>query len=97
MNRICNTCNIEIDENNYLKDRTVCKSCYNENRKKTTITPLSIFNNQKLIKSTITMITTIISHPLKIAPMLLLAQETSAKPISCSKYQKKKVTKDQFI
>ena len=34
MNRICNTCNIEIDENNYLKDRTLCKSCYNKNRRK---------------------------------------------------------------
>ena len=34
MNQICNTCNIEIDKNNYLKDRTVCKSCYNKNRKK---------------------------------------------------------------
>ena len=34
MNRICNTCNIEIDENNCLKDRTVCKSCYNRNRRK---------------------------------------------------------------
>ena len=34
MNRVSNTCNIEIDENNYLKDRTVCKSCYNKNRRK---------------------------------------------------------------
>ena len=34
MNRICNTCNLEIDKNNYLKDRTVCKSCYNKNRRK---------------------------------------------------------------
>ena len=34
MNRVCNTYNIEIDENNYLKDRTVCKSCYNKNRRK---------------------------------------------------------------
>ena len=34
MNRICNTCNIEVDKNNYLKDRTVCKSCYNKNRRK---------------------------------------------------------------
>ena len=34
MNRFCNTCNIEIDENNCLKDRTVCKSCYNKNRRK---------------------------------------------------------------
>ena len=34
MNRICNTCNIEIDEINYLKDRTVCKICYSKNRRK---------------------------------------------------------------
>ena len=34
MNRICKTCNIESDENNYLKDRTVCKSCYIKSRKK---------------------------------------------------------------
>ena len=34
MNQICITCGIEIDENNYLKDRTVCESCYNKNRRK---------------------------------------------------------------
>ena len=34
MNRICNTCNIEIDDDNYLEDRIVCKSCYNKNRRK---------------------------------------------------------------
>ena len=34
MNRIFNSCNIEIDENNYMKDRTVCKSCYNKKRRK---------------------------------------------------------------
>ena len=34
MNRVCNVCNIEINENNYMKDRTVCKSCYNKNRRK---------------------------------------------------------------
>ena len=34
MNRICNTCNIEIDKNNYIKDRTACKSCYNKSRRK---------------------------------------------------------------
>ena len=28
------TFNIETDENDYLKERTVCKSCYNENRRK---------------------------------------------------------------
>ena len=34
MIRICNLCNIKKDKNNYLKDRTVCKSCYNKNRRK---------------------------------------------------------------
>ena len=48
MNRICNTCNIERDENNYLKDRFVCKSCYNKNRRKNNINPL-IHNPQPKI------------------------------------------------
>ena len=34
MNRIYNICKIELNENNYLKERTVCKSWYNQNRKK---------------------------------------------------------------
>ena len=34
MNQYCSAFNISIDENNYLKDRTVCKSCYNKNRRK---------------------------------------------------------------
>ena len=34
MNRNCSACNIKIDENNYLKHKTVCKSCYNKNRRK---------------------------------------------------------------
>ena len=45
MNRICNTCNKEIDENNYLKDRIVCKSCYNKNRRK--INSKSLIQNQQ--------------------------------------------------
>ena len=36
MNRKCSACNIKIDENNYLKHKTVCKSCYNKNRRKNT-------------------------------------------------------------
>ena len=36
MNRNCSVCNITIDENNYLKHKTVCKSCYNKNRRKNT-------------------------------------------------------------
>ena len=37
MNRNCSACNIKIDENNYLKHRTVCKKCHNENRRKNNI------------------------------------------------------------
>ena len=33
MNRNCNACNIKADNDNYLKDRTVCKSCYNKKKK----------------------------------------------------------------
>ena len=33
MNRVCNSCTIEIDQNNYMKNRTVCKCCYHKNRK----------------------------------------------------------------
>ena len=34
MNRNCTACNILIDINNYKKDRTVCKTCYNKNKRK---------------------------------------------------------------
>ena len=34
MNRNCSTCDILIDENNYVKHRTICKKCHNENRRK---------------------------------------------------------------
>ena len=34
MNRSCSACNINIDENNYLRQRTICKKCHNENRRK---------------------------------------------------------------
>ena len=30
----CIVCNIKIDEDNYKKDRNICKNCYNINRKK---------------------------------------------------------------
>ena len=30
----CSVCNIKIVEDNYKTDRTVCKNCYNRNRKK---------------------------------------------------------------
>ena len=34
MNRNCTICKIVIDENNYLKHRTICKKYHNENRRK---------------------------------------------------------------
>ena len=33
-NKFCSACKIKIDENNYKKDRTVCKSCYNKKKRK---------------------------------------------------------------
>ena len=37
MNRNCSACNIMIDENKYLKHRTICKKCHNDNRTKNNI------------------------------------------------------------
>ena len=34
MNRNCSACNIMIDINIYKKNRTVCKTCYNKNKRK---------------------------------------------------------------
>ena len=50
MNRVCNICNIEIDENNYLKDRNACKNCYNKNRRKNNHNTL-IQNHQPRIEN----------------------------------------------
>ena len=36
-NKICTVCNKKLDEVNYLKHRTVCKTCYNKNRRKNNI------------------------------------------------------------
>ena len=36
----CTSCNTKLDINNYKKDRTICKECYNKNRRKK-------FNEQK--------------------------------------------------
>ena len=33
-NKNCSVCNIKLDINNYKKDRTVCKDCYNEKKRK---------------------------------------------------------------
>ena len=39
-NKNCTACNIFIDINNYKKDRTVCKTCYNKNKRKNNINTL---------------------------------------------------------
>ena len=33
-NKNCSACNIKLDKNNYKKDRTVCKDCYNKKKRK---------------------------------------------------------------
>ena len=34
-NKNCSACNIKLDINNYKKDRTVCRDCYNKKKEKT--------------------------------------------------------------
>ena len=34
MDKNCTVCNMKLDVVNYLKHRTVCKTCYNKNRRK---------------------------------------------------------------
>ena len=34
-NKNCSACNISFDKDNYKKDRTVCKDCYNIKKEKT--------------------------------------------------------------
>ena len=37
-NKNCSACNIKLDINNYQKDRTVCRDCYNKKKRKNKIT-----------------------------------------------------------
>ena len=48
MNRNCTACNIMIDINNYKKDRTVCKTCCNKNKRKNNIDKLPPNKNPNL-------------------------------------------------
>ena len=36
-NKNCSACNIKLDINNYKKDRTVCKDCYNKKKRKNNV------------------------------------------------------------
>ena len=42
-NKNCSACNIKVDKDNYKKDRTVCKDCYNKKKREN--------NNNTLIKN----------------------------------------------
>ena len=45
MNRNCTACNIMIDIINYTKDRIICKTCYNINKRKNNINILPLNKN----------------------------------------------------
>ena len=56
MNRNCSACDIMIDINNYKKDRTVCKTCYNKNKRKNNINTLPqkkiiLLTNNQILKT----------------------------------------------
>ena len=74
---------MEIDEKNYLKDRAAYKVVTIKILEKTTI------DNQKSIKSTVTMTIALMFHLMKITLILLLVQKTWAKPFTWSKFLKK--------
>ena len=81
MNRICSACNIKIDINNYKKDRTVCKTCYIENKRKnknSTLPPnIETVNNKKKPRIEIkTETTTLMFQHMKTIAMSLLAPAT---------------------
>ena len=63
-NKFCSVCKINIDKNNYKKNRTVCKSCYNKSKRKNNNNTLIqkkvllLTNNQKLEKLIYTIIRT---------------------------------------
>ena len=47
-NKNCSVCNIKLDLNNYKKDRTVCRDCYNKKKRKNKIT---ISHQQPIIEN----------------------------------------------
>ena len=68
-----------IDENNYLKHRTICKKCHNENKRKNnnnTTTESEVDTTPHQPKNDKIIVKTKMFQLLKIELMLLLAQET---------------------
>ena len=52
-NKNCSVCNIKLDINNYEKDRTVCKDCYNKKKRKHNLdqNEINIFHQQPKIEN----------------------------------------------
>ena len=44
-NKNCSVCNIKLDINNYKKDKTVCKDCYNKKKRKNNLIQQPKFEN----------------------------------------------------
>ena len=54
-NKNCSACNIKLDINNYKRDGTICRDCYNKRKEKSILTPYlqikltkMLTNNQNL-------------------------------------------------
>ena len=54
-NKICSACKEKVEKDNYKRDRTVCRKCYEEKRKeKIKVTTKSKANNQRTLTLTLT-------------------------------------------
>ena len=49
-NKNCSACNIKLDINNYKKDRTVCRDCYNKKKRKNNLVPNEITTSHQQSK-----------------------------------------------
>ena len=51
-NKNCSACNIKLDINNYKKDRTVCRDCYNKKKRKNNLVQneITISHQQPIIE-----------------------------------------------
>ena len=52
-NKNCSVCNVKLDINNYKKDRTVCKDCYNKKERKNNLVQneINISHQQPIIEN----------------------------------------------
>ena len=52
-NKNCSVCNIKLDINDYKKDRTVCRDCYNKkkSKKNSVQNEITISHQQPIIES----------------------------------------------